>query len=164
MPALEIEEVTTIEALEKLRPDWYALWVRCPTATPFQSPEWLIPWWRHIGEGELWTLTLRDRGYLVGLAPFYIYNKPGSPEREVFLVGLTTSDYLDALFYPGLATYGPAMIFAHLEAARQRWDVCDLQQLRSGSPLLHAMLPRGWQEDITADEPCTGLALSGTAG
>jgi CelD/BcsL family acetyltransferase involved in cellulose biosynthesis len=164
VPALEIEEATTIEGLEKLRPDWSALWARCPTATPFQSPEWLIPWWRHIGQGELWTLALRHRGHLVGLAPFYIYNKPGSPEREVFLVGIATSDYLDALFDRAFAAYGSAVVFAYLDTARQRWDVCDLQRLRSGSPLLHAALPRGWHEEITAQEPCTGLALSGTVG
>jgi hypothetical protein len=39
MPAFEIEEITTTEALEGLRAEWSALWARCPLATPFQSPE-----------------------------------------------------------------------------------------------------------------------------
>src|ERR687888_114117 len=115
VPALDIEEVTTIEALEKLRPEWSALWARCPTSTLFQSPEWLIPWWRHIGEGELWTLSLRHAGRLVGLAPLYIYVKPGSSERELFLVGIATTDYLDALFDPAYAHYDAAAIFAYLD-------------------------------------------------
>ena len=29
------------------------LWRRAPAATPFQAPAWLIPWWRHFGNGEL---------------------------------------------------------------------------------------------------------------
>src|SRR5919198_431245 len=101
MPAFDVEEVTTTEALEKLHPEWSALWARCPTATPFQSPEWLIPWWRHIGEGELWTLACRSEGRLVGLAPLYIYRRPGTAQREVFPVGIATTDYLDALLAPG---------------------------------------------------------------
>jgi CelD/BcsL family acetyltransferase involved in cellulose biosynthesis len=159
MPALDIEEVTTTEALEKLRPEWSALWARCPTATPFQSPEWLIPWWRYIGAGELWTLALRQRGYLVGLAPFYIYMQPGSSEREVFPVGIATTDYLDVLLDPEFASCGAATVFAHLDAAWQRWDVRDLQQLRPQSALLHATMPAGWSEELTTQEPCPTLTL-----
>jgi CelD/BcsL family acetyltransferase involved in cellulose biosynthesis len=155
--------VTTTEALEQLRPAWSALWVRCHTATPFQSPEWLIPWWRHIGEGELWTLALRHKGHLAGIAPLYIYIKPGSSVREVFLIGIATTDYLDALFEPGVAHCGAAAVFAHLDAARQRWDVCDLQQLRPESPLLHAAIPEGWREEVTAQEACLVLTLPATA-
>src|SRR5919109_905691 len=159
VPALDIEEVTTIEALEKLHPEWSALWARCPTSTLFQSPEWLIPWWRHLGEGELWTLALRQAGRLVGLAPLYIYVKPGSSEREVFLVGIATTDYLDALFDQEFASCGAAAVFAHLDAAWRRWDVCDLQQLRPQSPLLNAATPEGWHEEVTRQESCLFLAL-----
>ena len=159
---LEIEEITTTEGLEQLHPEWSALWASCPTATPFQSPEWLIPWWRHIGEGELWTLALRRAGHLVGLAPLYIYVKPGASEREVFLVGIATTDYLDALFDPEYAPGDAAAVFAHLDTARQRWDVCDLQQLRPQSALLHAAIPAGWQEEVTVHDPCPFLTLPAT--
>ena len=57
--ALEIEEATTMAALEALRPDWTKLWLRSPAATPFQSPAWLIPWWRHFGNDELLVLAAR---------------------------------------------------------------------------------------------------------
>ncbi len=39
--------------LDALRREWRLLWQRCPTATPFQSPDWLIPWWRRYGDGRL---------------------------------------------------------------------------------------------------------------
>jgi CelD/BcsL family acetyltransferase involved in cellulose biosynthesis len=159
MPGLHIQEVTTTEALEELRPEWSALWARCPTATPFQSPEWLIPWWRYIGTGELWTLALRQHGRLVGLAPLYIYVKPGSCEREVFLVGIATTDYLDILLDPEFARCGAEAVLAHLHAAWQRWDVCDFQQLQPQSPLLHVTMPAGWWEEVTLQEPCPTLVL-----
>ena len=160
--ALVLEEVTTTAALEQLQPAWSALWACCPTATPFQSPEWLIPWWRHIGEGQLWALACRSEGRLVGLAPLYIYRKPGASLREVFLVGIATTDYLDALFAPGFASAGAAAVFAHLATACQRWDVCDLQPLRPTSPLLRAALPAGWQEDLTVQDACPVLTLPAT--
>ena len=69
--SLAIEEASSIEALERLRPEWEALWGAIPDATPFQSPAWLIPWWRHVGDGELLTLSLRESGKLIGLFPFY---------------------------------------------------------------------------------------------
>lgn len=157
-PALCVEEVTTPEALERLRPEWSALWARCPEATPFQSPEWLIPWWKHIGEGELWTLALREEGRLAGLAPLYVYTG-GAPPRQVFPVGIATTDYLDALFEPESGRRGAAALFTHLQANRGRWDVLDLQQLRPGSPLLEAPAPRGWSEERDEQEPCPVLTL-----
>jgi hypothetical protein len=39
-----VEEITTMDALERLRWEWSELWTRSPAATPFQSPEWLLPW------------------------------------------------------------------------------------------------------------------------
>src|SRR5437016_5851015 len=64
-PTLSVEELTTLKALEAIRPDWSSLWDRCEAATPFQSPDWLIPWWRHLGEGELMVLALRQNGRLI---------------------------------------------------------------------------------------------------
>ena len=56
----EIEELTATPELEALAPEWDALWERLPAATPFQSPAWLLPWWRHCsGGGKLWALALR---------------------------------------------------------------------------------------------------------
>ena len=162
MPTLEIEEITTTEALERLRAEWSELWACCPTATPFQTPEWLIPWWRHVGEGELWTLAVRHQGRLVGLAPLYIYVRPGTSGREVFPVGIATTDYLDALFEVDFAVCGTTAVFAHLDRARQRWDVLDLQALRPESPLLRAPLPQGWEEEVSAQDVCPMLTLPAT--
>ena len=35
--------------VERLVPEWQALWRRIPDATPFQSPEWLLSWWSCFG-------------------------------------------------------------------------------------------------------------------
>src|SRR4051794_26352107 len=88
---LRAEEIATTAALEDLRPEWERLWAQVPGTTPFQTPDWLIPWWRHIGEGVLLTLALRDgAGALIGLLPFYVYASPGTGERSLFPLGIAT--------------------------------------------------------------------------
>ena len=43
-----------------------------PTATPFQSPAWLIPWQRVFAPGELRCAVAFVHGRLVALVPFYL--------------------------------------------------------------------------------------------
>ena len=128
---MTIEELTTTAELERLRPEWEDLWAAAG-ATPFSHPAWLIPWWRHVAEGDLWTLAIRDGGRLVGLLPAYVYTQ-ASGSRDLFLLGIATSDYLDALVRPG--TDIAPVLFEHLRRNRHRWDVLDLQPLPERSPL-----------------------------
>lgn len=160
--ALRVEEVATREALEALRPEWSALWERSAAATPFQSPEWLLPWWRHFGGEGLWTLALRSGERLVGLAPFFLYTAPDGV-RQVTLVGNGITDHLDLLLDPAHEEAGAAAVLAHLAARRERWDTCDFRDLPAGSPLLRAPLPEGVREEATEEEPCPALALPDAA-
>jgi CelD/BcsL family acetyltransferase involved in cellulose biosynthesis len=149
--------------LERLRPAWMALWRRARGATPFQSPDWLIPWWRHIGEGELLTIAVFDEaeGRLVGLAPLYLY-APGSGERAVFPLGIATTDYLDALAEPGWEAAVMSVVFGHLAKLDSRWDACEWPQLRPGSVLLQGAPPPGWTDETAQGEGCPVLPLPST--
>jgi hypothetical protein len=63
-----------------LQAEWDELYESCPSATPFQSWEWLYSWWEVYGEGsyELRLITLRDSGgLLVGLLPLMVRRWPG---------------------------------------------------------------------------------------
>lgn len=158
MGGLDIEEITSPAGLDALRPAWLDLWERAPDATPFQSPAWLLPWWRHFGQGELLTLAVRRGGdELVGLAPLYVYPEPSG--RKLLPLGVGISDYLDPLLAPGHEAEAAAAVLDHLGRRADRFDRCDLECLRPGSPLLDAALPPGWTASVHAAEPCPVLAL-----
>ncbi len=65
------ELITDLPALEALAPEWDALAVAASNAVA--APAWILSWWRHVAarDFELRVVAVRDRGTLVGLAPFY---------------------------------------------------------------------------------------------
>ncbi len=129
--------IRTTEELERLAPEWRGVWREDPHATPFQSPEWLLPWWRQFGQPDLRVVTLRRDGALVGLLPFYVYLEPSTGERQMLLLGVGTSDYLDGVFSPGCTR---EEVRAGLDQllGEPGWDVLTVSQLRPQSKLMEA--------------------------
>ena len=157
----QVEEISGLAELERLRPAWQALWERIPGAQPFLAPDWLIPWWRHIGEGDLLAIVVRGgcEGELLGLAPFYIHHQAGSGLRLLLPLGIATTDYLDALVLPGRAEAVMACVLGRLAAHAHRWDAADWPQLRPGAALLRGAAPAGWEEEVHPGETCPVLCL-----
>lgn len=145
--ALVASPVLEEEALAALMPEWAALWARDGTATPFQHPAWLVPWWRQFGpDGRLAGAAVRGwtSGELAGFLPGYVYLEESSGKRVLLLAGAGTSDYLGGVF----ASAGTADTALRSVLAVAGWDAVRWQQLRAGSALLQA------------GEAC-GLATSG---
>lgn len=119
-------------------PRWSALWRGDPSATPFQSPEWLVPWWRQFGQDDLRAVAIARGGAWIGFLPFYLYREPYTGERQLLQLGVSTSDYLDGLF-------APACTAAHIRGAldlllrEPGWDVFYASQLPPHSRLFHAV-------------------------
>jgi len=139
--------------LETLRDEWLELWRRSPDATPFQSPMWLLPWWRAFGSDELSTVVARDAGgALTALLPLYIVRDDG--DSLGMLLGSGNSDYLDAV---GNGEAAPLLA----EIAALDCQMWDLQQLRPTSPLLTAPLPDTLQDQIVEHDRCPILPIAG---
>lgn len=126
-----------------IEPEWRELWNRAPGATPFQSPEWLLPWVRHLwGGGKLLVLALRSGSRLEALAPFFLWGYERQPKSVTLsFLGSGISDYLDILAAPETAQEAAGRILHWLADANGEWDICDLQELRPESPLLGAAPP-----------------------
>jgi CelD/BcsL family acetyltransferase involved in cellulose biosynthesis len=68
---LEITPLTSFGSLERLRPEWLALYESARIANPFAHPEWLLGWAKQFAsESSLYVLAVRSGGELVGVAPF----------------------------------------------------------------------------------------------
>src|SRR5947209_4026720 len=155
MPANDswsVEEITSIHALEALQEEWTALCDRSPRTTPFQRPEWLLPWWRAFPPGEPWVLAVRREGRLAALAPLLVY--PNEGKRTVAFCGGGVSDYCDVVTDPDGEEETVAALLAHLEIRRERWDVADFEPLPGDSPLLRIS-----QGAIETRDVCPGLDL-----
>src|SRR5579884_3684377 len=130
----DVAAITNANAWQEIAAEWTALIDRCVSATPFQRPEWLLPWWRQFGSGEMAVLAFRAHGRLVGHLPAFIHHWEGC--RRVTLIGNGITDYLDLAAEPEYADECARLAFQWLWRHRERWDLCDWQDLRADSPLL----------------------------
>lgn len=141
---------------------WRSLWESDPRATPFQSPAWLLNWWRCFGAGRLWVISIRNNGTLIGLLPCAIQRDADTGRRRVVLMGTGPSDYLDILLSPGEEAIAIPALARFLIEQSHEWDTCDFQELREDSPLLHLSLPAGWHDQHETQSTCLVLPLPGT--
>jgi len=150
---MPVEIIDTPDGLERIADRWEALWRRDPNATPFQSPQWLLPWWTHFGSDTPHVIASSSGGEGLpfdALAPLYILRDDDSGESLGLLLGSGNSDYLDVL--------GDASLLIE-PITRARCQVWDLQQLRPSSSLLNVPLPDGWTENVEDQEPCPVLPI-----
>jgi CelD/BcsL family acetyltransferase involved in cellulose biosynthesis len=187
--ALRVERVTTRDGLDRLRPEWDALWAAVPTRTPFQHSAWLVPWWDTFGDGddggdcgrvsnELRVLTVLDDERCIGVIPMMLMSaiakraeSPASshepqrdtpnrlPSAELRLLGGGISDYLDLLAMPGAERTVAHVIARELDRTADEWQLCAFDSLRPSSPLLQVDPPRDARETREAEPPCPVLSL-----
>src|SRR5690349_5509849 len=121
MCALVVSEVQSLDALEALRPQWLELSRRSSDSTPFQSPAWIIPWWKYFGSDRLCVLAVNDAERLVGFAPFFVANSEG--RRNLLLIGTGNTDYLDVLFADEVRRDAATLLSEYL-CKNRSWDTC----------------------------------------
>lgn len=138
--------------LHEIEDEWSQLHQRCPGATPFQRPEWILAWMDAFSPKDIVTIEVRHNERLVGIAPLLIY--PRGQERVLAFMGGGVSDYLDLLAEPERANQ---VVSAVLEQAKQidGWDILDLTDL-SASSILHKTVLAPFS---TLHDHCSALAL-----
>jgi CelD/BcsL family acetyltransferase involved in cellulose biosynthesis len=151
-------EILDGPGLERIAADWAGLWRRCPQATPFQAPEWLLPWARRYAPGRCGAAALRCGGTLEGLAPVFAW------QGALMLAGTGPSDHGDWLLAPGAERWSGRLLGALPEAPCGAFDRIELRQLPARSALLSAAPPGGWADGRAADEPCLVAPLLGQDG
>jgi hypothetical protein len=146
--APKIEVIRDEAALTALVPEWSELWERDPRATPFQSPAWVVPWFRHFAGHDWLVASVRRDGRLIGILPLFLVDDAHG--RRLMPMGAGISDYLDGVFDSGVGCEEASFLIAALE----EWQALDPPQLPPASPLLDAPAPEGWSDDRRPAEPC----------
>jgi CelD/BcsL family acetyltransferase involved in cellulose biosynthesis len=141
--------VTEPAGFAALRQSWRDLWQRCPSATPYQSPEWLMPWWDVFAPGELRVIAIHENGELTGLAPLY---RDGNVLRPI---GVSLSDYQDILVLPQSRARSA---IASAIAAMRDVDVCDFDEVSPDASVLSLEI-FGWHERLAGASPCPQMEL-----
>lgn len=152
---------------ETLAGEWNDLLHRSAADTVFLTLEYQRTWWRHLGEGDLLILAVRDGVELVGIATFFATTNPHG-QRVLAIVGcVEVADYLDFVVARGReeAVYTALVDFLASGSALD-WDVLDLCNIHQDSPTL-AVLPsvaeaRGWVVSLATDDVCPIVRLPGT--
>ena len=148
---IRIESHHGAAALAALVPEWRAL-CRGARVSPFSRPEWLVPWARHLPDGELLTLALRGDDRLLGLVPL------SHRDDGLHLAGGDVTDYRDAIVDPTLPLDALAEALGTTLERRQA-PALHLRGLRPGSPLLAMPAPYGWHDARALDETCPYVPL-----
>jgi hypothetical protein len=114
--------------MDRLVPEWRALWQRVPNATPFQSPEWLLSWWDCFGNGAPFVLTDLEDGQLIAVLPLYHLDEAGC--CKLLPVGISLSDYLDALVDSDHSEAAGALLGSLVDLPG--WEECHIPDLPLG--------------------------------
>jgi CelD/BcsL family acetyltransferase involved in cellulose biosynthesis/glycosyltransferase involved in cell wall biosynthesis len=159
--AFDAQSVTDLASLEEIRTEWVDLFARCPTATPFQSPDWLLPWWRWLGSGDLLSCAVRVEGRLCGFLPAYIEIDGQSGQRCLRFLGAGISDYLDALIDPDFQSFVLKVLVSWLRQQRGLWTTCDFSPLPCASALRSDWELHGLKAQIDSCDCCPVVQLPG---
>jgi CelD/BcsL family acetyltransferase involved in cellulose biosynthesis len=152
---MRVECVASEAELDAVLPAWTGLWHRVPNATPFQSPAWLLAWWRHFGTGELRIMAATSGGRLAGVLPLYELREPLC--RKLLPLGIGLSDYADALVEPQTGDVASTLLGAIREVAG--WEECHLPDLPPDALVAEAIVPSGLVEQRSRTVPCPVMQL-----
>jgi len=155
---MHVYEITSAAALERIYPSWVSLWEQLPAATPFQHPDWLLPWWRHIGGGVLYVIAIQDGGRLVALAPFYVHANESPGVRQLTLLGNGITDICDVLIDKDRPHVLHSLAEQLSKSRWKVWDACDLRDIPRCSALI-PLMGTSFSADVVDDEPRVVVAL-----
>lgn len=140
--------------LAAFQSQWTHLWLEDQHATPFQRPEWLLPWWRQFGQPDLRAVVVKQADQVLAFLPFYVYQESSASERKLLLLGAGTTDYLSGVFG---AKCTPDHVKAGMDCLlnSEGWDVMHAMQIRRDSPLFEYFQSHGIA--CVPAEPCSSV-------
>jgi CelD/BcsL family acetyltransferase involved in cellulose biosynthesis len=130
----------TLDELEERHVEWRELAAASEFPTAFTDPRWILPWWKHYGEGyEPWSLAIEDRaGSLRGLA--MLARRRSALSRTLTVAGDRWNGLDTVLSASGAESELVASVMAALSERRREWDMWRILRLPTTSSLARSLL------------------------
>jgi CelD/BcsL family acetyltransferase involved in cellulose biosynthesis len=138
----EAELICDLSRLDELSTEWDALAVA--NAAPESGPAWMLGWWRHVApkDAQLRVVAVRDRGELIGIAPFYVDPGQSGINRRHRLLASDFSGFVTPLASPDRAWDAAAAVARALATSEPRPAAVELGPLPATSPWVAALRER----------------------
>ena len=152
---------------------WAALLPECIHPLPFLHPSYQRTWWQSLGGGEwpaaeskLAIITAHQADRLIGIAPLFIGQKPGSEPALHFIGAVEVSDYLDFVVRkPDLEDFLGGLLPFIKSHPELKGLALDLENLVDSSPSLPALetlaQAQGWNFSKEMLQPSPYISLPG---
>jgi CelD/BcsL family acetyltransferase involved in cellulose biosynthesis len=132
------EVLDDLGAIERIEAEWRELAISA-AATPFESPDWLLPWFRWYGDGlDPCVLTWRRDGRLVAVAPLvrWAAGRIAPVAQVAFWAGSGPAlrGMVDLVAEPDSREAATDALGAWLRAEASGWDLLHVLRLPAGSP------------------------------
>jgi CelD/BcsL family acetyltransferase involved in cellulose biosynthesis len=142
-----VKRIDNKEAFIALRQEWGRLLEKSESNTIFLTWEWLFAWWQtYSGKKELWLLTVRESGVLIGIAPLMVktLQKFSLKLRVLLCIGTPQSDIRGFITSKGEVAI--EAISAYLKEHNEEWDILEIKALPQ-SALENKLLPQLFGKD-----------------
>ncbi len=168
---MHLSLITNPAEWQSLQAEWQSLFAVTHRPVPFLEFWYLQTWWQTLGGGEwpagasqLQIIIARENGQLVGAAPLFYSEKPGSPGALRFIGQIEVTDYLDFLCPPEslelFLTNLLEFIRTEPELLSRQLDLANFQDDSPSLPLLRALCEqKGWQWSSEALQPSPYIPL-----
>jgi peptidoglycan/xylan/chitin deacetylase (PgdA/CDA1 family)/CelD/BcsL family acetyltransferase involved in cellulose biosynthesis len=138
---LEVTQHKSWDELELLEPEWDPVLAASGADTFFLTWEWISAWWKNYGDKRpLFTLTARDHGKLIAVAPFYLdsVHRFGANWNCLKLIGDGSgdSDYQDIFAEAGREKEALSGFVDFLQEHRTEWDTLEFESMPETSTCL----------------------------
>jgi CelD/BcsL family acetyltransferase involved in cellulose biosynthesis len=146
---------------------WEQLLLATPDHTVFQSYAYQRLWWDHFGgDSELFIVLIVQDGTVLGIAPLRIEEVHyGRRCRQLCFIGTRWEVDRPAFLFPGGDLTLVRVLVTFLARRTVRWDLCDLHEQTTASPLLQCLesglRSAGFLVSLARDSDCPYLRLQG---
>ena len=127
---IDVKRLESIDAFESLQGEWSQLLSQSEVGDIFLTWEWLYAWWKIFGgKHELWLLTVREDGELIGIAPLMlsVYQKLFFKLRILLSIGTPQCDVSGIIASKNELVINS--IHEYLKQHKEKWDILEMKSL-----------------------------------